>query len=144
MTLDEARVIVSQLNCNCGVPRVRSRQNSRVLCCVNIICKLIPWPSRAKEREAIKVIAKAEVEALPIATRTRGKRFAVQHEAGAWVHVDGRSPAHPDAKCATDVIVARVMRSDGGMLVRKFRRLAEKPKAEARKRKEADGRTVDH
>lgn len=134
ITLDRAREIVQRPKCGCDVPRVRARRDSHFLACVNNTCKLRPWASQVEENRARRIIAKdardreearvaAAIHNLPIAERAKGKRFTVRGAPGLWVHIDGRMPVDPGAECDDNETVARVMRSDGGMLVRKFRRL---------------------
>jgi len=143
MTLAEAKTILQRPLCECGIPRERSRPESTYLCCMAMMCKLLPWYSWADERRARAIIradARARLAtiraderarvlaaklALPVAAKAKRKCFAIDGLSGYWEHVDAWKAVEPDANCARNEVIARVMgRFDGRIMVRKFRRVS--------------------
>ena len=143
MTLAEAKTILQRPLCGCGIPRERSRPESTYLCCMAMMCKLLPWYSWADERRARAIIradARARLAtiraderarvlaaklALPVAAKVKRKCFAIDGLSGYWEHVDAWKAVEPDANCARNEVIARVMgRFDGRIMVRKFRRVS--------------------
>ena len=154
MTLAEAKTILQRPLCECGIPRERSRPETSYLCCMAMMCKLLPWYSSADERRARAIIradARARLAtiraderarlasiraderarvlaaklALPVAAKAKRKCFAIDGLSGYWEHVDAWKAVEPDANCARNEVIARVMgRFDGRIMVRKFRRVS--------------------